>query len=1099
MREMKLTQAIEKIKSTINLEDYVESLGIEGRENRYVCPLCQDMTSDPAMAVYDSSTFCFKCNTTSDVISLYMNANQVTFIQAVAELAKEIGIKLSLTPKDTKISRTLEIFKEANVYFIERLNKLEGGKNVFIDRYGLTNDSIEKFQLGYCPGRGDTLYKTLEAKGFTPDELEISGLFWKNKACAFCGRLIFPYTVRGQIQYFIARKTQNTPVFKNSKTPTPKYIKVKNKESKVPNPLFNSDVFKNKDAEYFLCTEGISDAMLAIQNKIPTFSPVTARINAKDLIDLKNKHKNDVGNRPVVFCFDNEANGVGANGSMDGAMHLYSEGFNVKVATLPSAADLIPILDFDNLHKQDQDDLTIAGKVDLNFYLRYFANDFTKDVLNKAVSIEDTLIETVCKAGTANVGSKEENAAIDAYDALAKASMGNPLKVDSIAQKIADNSTMSKDSVLDYFKVLELEKVEEEADKTQIKTVGSLTLPEYYFINGKNQLIYKKEKKRFVITEDIWIPTNHMEDIDYDTTMYKLTKVINTKLSKKTIDIPANNLLTKSKLLGLSNKGLIVSDVNASNLVKFFTDFLVTKQLTLERYTKKLGYTLDKNSFVTPEGIFGTNHLNFDKSYEGSKGIINSLSKKGDAEALHKLIASLKNESFGMQLSIGTLLASPLLTPLGLAPFQTHIRGLTSGGKTTSAKIATALLGSAKYINSWNTTEVGFEYICNTLNSYPVILDEIASANKWAIEKIVFAHSNEKGKIRGTKEGGNRVITKWKNTMLSTGEHSFISNFKNNGSLARFLVFDIKSFDFNDRKRIAKIDDVIENNYGHFYNKYIDFLFNKTEDELKADFQLSLKYLTDRVTKANNVIGRQLKSVAVILQGLVYYQTLRPEAAGMAADFVKRVVAYINDINSEGFSSASIANDSRHADLVGFVDAMDFNFYHEKDAVLQVNQAWGDTDRKPNKIYGYITYVNDERLTVCLNRGALNDFIKDRHLDLSVNDLTKEMADTGLLVRHNGDVSFKKTTGGRDCPLRNRKFYEIKLTTAAKSNNSYEEDRDANFFTKDLMDFLRNRESQELIENITKNNDNKSLKALKNAFDKVITTKFNEIHYFNFE
>lgn len=203
--------------------------------------------------------------------------------------------------------------------------------------WGITNDSIDALKIGFAPA-GNTLLKEFREL-FDTSIVKQTGLAINTPEGVkelYQGRIIFPYWKNGRAVYTIGRKTKYTPddEYEGSKYKKQLVHNEKNKHVAycVQNKYFyGEDSIRKSDC--CLISEGVTDCIMAIQNGIPSISPVTANIS-----DLQKSRIMDlVKGKDVYVCNDTEDNETGKKGAIATADYLISQGKRIKIITLPEA------------------------------------------------------------------------------------------------------------------------------------------------------------------------------------------------------------------------------------------------------------------------------------------------------------------------------------------------------------------------------------------------------------------------------------------------------------------------------------------------------------------------------------------------------------------------------------------------------------------------------------------------------------------------------------------------------------------------------------------------------------------------------------------
>ncbi|MGL4892621.1 MAG: DUF927 domain-containing protein, partial [Aeromonas veronii] len=135
-------------------------------------------------------------------------------------------------------------------------------------------------------------------------------------------------------------------------------------------------------------------------------------------------------------------------------------------------------------------------------------------------------------------------------------------------------------------------------------------------------------------------------------------------------------------------------------------------------------------------------------------------------------VASLARGNSRFMLTIGCAFAAPLLHLLGMESGGVHLYGSTTDGKTTAALIGGSVWGAPEAQKlSWNSTTYALSNEAATRNDGMMILDEVGQSNPDTVAQAAYNLFNGKGKMQGTKDGGNRRVNSWRVMVISTGEH----------------------------------------------------------------------------------------------------------------------------------------------------------------------------------------------------------------------------------------------------------------------------------------------------------------------------------------
>ncbi len=200
---------LEEIQERISLAEligqYVE-LKRAGRNWKGVCPFHKETA--PSFSVNDEEGFyyCFGCNAHGRAIQFLMAIENLSFPEAVRQLAERAGVELpqarEMTEQDRRTLSEKERIYEANLlaaeYFEQQLIRGDVGLKArnYLQKRGISDEMVRVFHLGYALDAWDGLEKALQKKGVSSHVLEKAGLILQGKRGGmydrFRNRLMFP-------------------------------------------------------------------------------------------------------------------------------------------------------------------------------------------------------------------------------------------------------------------------------------------------------------------------------------------------------------------------------------------------------------------------------------------------------------------------------------------------------------------------------------------------------------------------------------------------------------------------------------------------------------------------------------------------------------------------------------------------------------------------------------------------------------------------------------------------------------------------------------------------------------------------------------------
>ncbi len=339
-----LQRFLDELRAKISIVDVVGAkvkLVRKGREYQACCPFHNEKT--PSFTVNEAKGFyhCFGCGAHGDIIKFEMEANGLTFMEAVEKLAHKAGLQVPRIKQESKE----QVEKRASQYdimemaakFFEKNLKLTGGTQAreYLARRGFDENIIAKFRLGYAPS-GNGLKALLTSKGIDEKEMAELGLIAvpEDKARRshdfFRDRVMIPIMdKRGRVIAFGGRiMNDGQPKYLNSpETP------IFNKRRVLYN-LNNAREAGYEEKSLIIC-EGYMDVIA--MDKYDVHYAVAPLGTALTEDQIQEAWK--VVGEPTC-CFDGDSAGVrAAIRSIDRALPILKAGYSLKYAFLPDKLD----------------------------------------------------------------------------------------------------------------------------------------------------------------------------------------------------------------------------------------------------------------------------------------------------------------------------------------------------------------------------------------------------------------------------------------------------------------------------------------------------------------------------------------------------------------------------------------------------------------------------------------------------------------------------------------------------------------------------------------------------------------------------------------
>lgn len=313
---------VEEVKARTNIADIVgdyvtlKSAGVGSLKG--LCPFHDERS--PSFHVRPQAGFyhCFGCQESGDVYSFIMKMDHSSFSETVERLAAKIGFTLHYedgdAPKEERGNRARLIAanQAAEEFFREQLAlpAADIGRR-FLGERGFDKAAADRFGVGFAPSSWDELLKNLKKRGFTEEEITLSGLVSSNDRGGiydrFRGRLVWPIRdVTGATVGFGARRLLDDdkgPKYLNTPE-TPVYHKAQ--------VLYGLDLAKRdiSRSHQVVVVEGYTDVMACHLAGITTAVATCGTSFGVDHIKVLRRVLGDeTGIGEVVFTFDPDAAG----------------------------------------------------------------------------------------------------------------------------------------------------------------------------------------------------------------------------------------------------------------------------------------------------------------------------------------------------------------------------------------------------------------------------------------------------------------------------------------------------------------------------------------------------------------------------------------------------------------------------------------------------------------------------------------------------------------------------------------------------------------------------------------------------------------------
>jgi DNA primase len=372
---MKISESkIEEIRSAANIVDIISGhvqLRKRGKNFLGLCPFHSEKTPSFTVSEEKQIFHCFGCHIGGNVFKFLMEYEKISFVEAVQELAEELGVPLEFEQEISEENQSeQEILYDINTetarYFSNiLLNTPEGeiAANYFQKRR-IKLATMRAFGLGYATSGRDNLVRFLHEKKIDIERAIQLGLIGKSSEGRlydrFFSRIIFPiFSPNGRVVAFAGRILENREDAAKYLNSPESIIYVK---GKILYGLSHAkDEIRRLDKA--ILVEGYMDLISLYQNGIKNVVAVSGTALTEEQVQLLSRYTKN-----VVLLFDADTAGIKA--SMRSIELLLKRDFEIRIVSLPTGED--PDSYVNNFGKESFEEIVKTAKNFLEYQSEYY-------------------------------------------------------------------------------------------------------------------------------------------------------------------------------------------------------------------------------------------------------------------------------------------------------------------------------------------------------------------------------------------------------------------------------------------------------------------------------------------------------------------------------------------------------------------------------------------------------------------------------------------------------------------------------------------------------------------------------------------------------
>lgn len=322
-------QSIENLKSHLDVVDVVSQfieLKKSGANFKACCPFHGEDTPSFVVSPQKQIYHCFGCGVGGDAIKFVMEYEKLTYPESIEKLASMYNVSLEYDKNFKKQDTSL--IQKINEYY-QKLLTHNNEATRYLKERGISDFSIEKFEIGYASASADTInfiknsfLNLADAKEFGIIDSGQNGLYAR-----FIERITFPiYTITGNIVGFGGRTISGH----NAKYVNSPQTKLFNKSRLLYGyHLAKESIYKQKS---LIVTEGYLDVVMLHQAGFTnTVATLGTALTNEHLPLLKR------GDPKVIVAYDGDKAGLNAaykaslllsHSEFDGGVVIFKEGMD---------------------------------------------------------------------------------------------------------------------------------------------------------------------------------------------------------------------------------------------------------------------------------------------------------------------------------------------------------------------------------------------------------------------------------------------------------------------------------------------------------------------------------------------------------------------------------------------------------------------------------------------------------------------------------------------------------------------------------------------------------------------------------------------------
>lgn len=305
-----------------------------------LCPFHPEKQASFTVSPDKQLFHCFSCKAGGSVVQFIMQAESLSYPEAIRFLAQRAGMDMPEEIDDEKLrrekalrDRLYKANRDAAKFFHSTLLAPEGLKaRQYLLSRGIDGSTAVRFGLGYAPNDWDALFNHMTSLGYTRDELVAAGLCIRGRQDEsktfdfFHGRLMIPIIdARGQVLAFGGRIIEGEDAAKYMNTGD---TLIYNKRHNV----YAINMMKGKKLDELIMVEGYMDVISLHQFGVDNAVASLGTALTSQQVRLMSRFA-----KRAIYAYDGDA--AGQNAMLRGVDILSEGGMEPRVIVIPGGDD----------------------------------------------------------------------------------------------------------------------------------------------------------------------------------------------------------------------------------------------------------------------------------------------------------------------------------------------------------------------------------------------------------------------------------------------------------------------------------------------------------------------------------------------------------------------------------------------------------------------------------------------------------------------------------------------------------------------------------------------------------------------------------------